>query len=747
MKTRHSLHSLNDPVTGGTLRYTAGPIRRDIGFWQAERGGTRWPAMFGIPYLRESRAVLAENVSWLLCSGNNVEALATLLQDTDDFAPAEPSLDAAKNVAEKLLHDPRSLSGREMMEMLEYGPVADYFALRGITPTFFSGIGLLKAGHLGERPVVEIACGAGHFLYWMKSQGMDVVGVDAVFSKLCLAHQFLGIATTRLICAEAGSDAGLPMSIQQPATVFCHDAFYFFEHKAKALDDFRRIAGHDGCILVGHAHLASADHGAVSGFPLSLSDYRALTHRSTRFFDDALLARGGVHGGPLDHAIPEDAEAIGFIEGVAAQSIASGVWPEGVCLHQPLQLHWDAVSGSTQMDWPSAAFAAEYAHADYLRTGNNPSLYLPLVVNRHTPPIHPGLAVPAPFLRLGCRPLRWGVIGGGWIAADYFAPAFQWLPHANLVALAEPHPARRETFQEIAPVETFESWQAMLDHCSLDAVYVATPNDTHAELVDATARHGVRILCEKPLATNLHDLQRIQAAVGETPEHFFQTAFDQRYHPAHGQIAEMITRGDFGVITQAHIHYACWVSDDWGKVLGTENWRIDAQRAGGGAGFDLLPHCLDLIGALFGEPIDEMQLLYQHRVHSYATQHGGVDDGALMSIRTRGGILVSINVSYNCPEDQPRRRINISGTGGWLEAMDTMGQDPGGEIFFEKNGIAGRTAFSEHTLSGPFLRQLDSVSRTWINRLDPAFPFSSDLVLAGDLIRLDLHVNERERTS
>ena len=746
MPTGHSLYSLNDPVTGGTLRYTAGPVREDIGFWQADRDSIRWPAIFGIPYLRTARSDLAGDVSRLITAGESVEALAMLLQDTDDFAPARPSLDACRYVAEALLNNAPSLSGREMMAALAYGPVADYFALRGSTPTFFSGIGLLKAGHRESRPVVEIACGAGHFLYWMKSRGIAAIGVDAVFSKLCLAHHFLDLSCRELVCAEAGGDAGLPLSMHAPATVFCHDAFYFLEHKATALDDFRRIAGHGGSVLIGHAHLASADHGAVSGFPLSVSDYRGLTAASTRFFDDAVLAQCGVHGGTLDRTIPEDAEAVGFIEGAAARSIEAGVWPEGECLHAPLQLRWDSVSGSTEMEWPDEAFATEYANADYLRVRNDPSLHLPLVTDGHHPSLHPGLTVPGPFLRLGCRPVRWGVIGGGWIAADYFAPAFHWLPHAELIALAEPHPGRRAAFQAIAPVEAFENWQAMLDHCSLDAVYIATPNDTHADLVEALASQGVRILCEKPLATNLHDLERIRRAAEESPGHF-QTAFDQRYHPAHGQIAEMIACGDFGVITQTHIHYACWVDDDWGKVPDTENWRIDARRAGGGAGFDLLPHCVDLVAMLLDDSIDDMQLLYQHRVHSYATRHGGVDDGALMSMRTRGGVLVSVSVGYNCPEDQPRRSITITGTGGWLEAVNTMGQDPGGEVAFERNGRTGKTVLPEHILSGPFLRQLDSVSRTWMNRRAPAFPFPADLALADDLIRQDRRAKARREAS
>jgi 1,5-anhydro-D-fructose reductase (1,5-anhydro-D-mannitol-forming) len=735
--------TIRDPVTGNPLRYRESNDRPDFGYWHDGKSGTRWPVALGIPYLRGSKAPLAESVSGSICAGNAAEALASLLQDTDPFAPRNPDLAACRQIAEQLLHRPDSLGGREMMDLLQFGPVADYFALRGSAPTFFSGIGLLKAGHQCEAPVIEVACGAGHFLYWMRARGIDVVGIDAVFSKLCLAHYFLGIKSSRLVCAEVDSASGLPLAMSEPSTVFCHDAFYFFERKAEVLGDFRRLAGEAGSVLIGHAHLATADHGSVSGFPVTLADYRTLAQPSASFFDDASLAQVGAVGGRLNQNIPEDAEAISFIEGPIREKVDAAVWPKGECLHEPLQLRWDAESGSTKMDWPSVAFEREYAAASYLETNEDPSLHLPLRVGDGGPLMHPGLTVPAPFLRFGCRPLRWGIIGGGWIASDYFAPAFEFLPHAKLVALAEPRSERREAFRKIAAVETFENWQSMFANCALDAVYIATPNHTHAELIEAAASKGIRILCEKPLATNAPDLERIRTAAKAAPERF-QTAFDQRYHPAHALIAQVIGRGDLGTITQLRIHYACWVGGDWGKVPDTDNWRIDRQRAGGGAGFDLLPHCIDLVRTLLDDPIDDSQLLYQHRVHPYATGDRGVDDGALVSARTKSGILVSIHVGYNCPENQPRRRIDISGTGGWLEAENTMGQDPGGKIRMEVAGEPREIVFPNDLLSGPFLRQLDRVSRIWINGREPLFPFADDLEAAGDLIAQDEKANQKQ---
>ena len=189
-------------------------------------------------------------------------------------------------------------------------------------------------------------------------------------------------------------------------------------------------------------------------------------------------------------------------------------------------------------------------------------------------------------------------------------------------------------------------------------------------------------------------------------------------------------------MTQIRIHYACWLDDNWNKVTATENWRIDSSQAGGGAGFDLLPHCLDLILMLVDDSIAAAHLLYQSRVHKYATGQI-VDDGALMTVKTHKGILASIHVGYNCPENQPRRRIEVIGTQGWVEAHNTMGQDPGGELIWHVAGKESRETFPSDLASGPFVRQLDVLCRQWFRGDSPQFPVKRDIALAKWLVNCD----------
>lgn len=727
-----SWFQFTDPISGKLLRFSALGEMAGFGFWSDEDQSQRWPVALGIPFFRSDRRKLADSAIALIELGEHTEAVAKLLQDTDDFAPRAPDLADCRRIAQSLIDSGESLCAREIMELLQFGPVADYFALRGSAPTFFSGLGLLKIAATMERPLVEVGCGIGHFLYWLRSRGVDALGMDSVFSKLCIAHYFLNVPADRLICGVLGKEARVPLTTIRSTTVFCHDAFYFIEDKAGTLRDFRRLAMANGTVLVGHAHLATADHGKVSGYPLLLDAYRELAASDSQFLDDAALVAVGWQGGSASTVIREGAEAIAFIEGAAGSNLNDEA---DEVLHAPIGVTWDPQGQMTRMTWPSDAFAQEYRTASYLQSKQNPFELLPVRARKPPAGLHPGLAIPAPFLRLGVRPLRWGIVGGGWIASDYFVPAFRWVPHAKLVALADPSSQRCKAFSKTAGLKIFSDWREMLASGDLDCIYIATPNDTHAEILEGVAEAGLRVLCEKPLAVSEESLNQIRRCSENSPGSF-QTAFDQRYHPAHMRLAERIANGDLGVVTQVRVHYACWVGDKWQKVSDTDNWRIDIERAGGGAGFDLLPHCIDLVCSILRESVADTALIYQHRVHDYAT-NGGVDDGASMVLRTQNGILAGLQVGYNCPENQTRRRIEIIGTEGRVEALNTMGQDPGGELTWQIRGNETRERFPTSEEAGPFVKQLDAVSRLWIRNDVSAFPFERDIELAARLIKCD----------
>lgn len=294
-------------------------------------------------------------------------------------------------------------------------------------------------------------------------------------------------------------------------------------------------------------------------------------------------------------------------------------------------------------------------------------------------------------------PVRWGIVGYGWVARDYMAPGIREAGH-RLVAVCDPSPESREAAASEG-ARTHSDLASFIADPEIEAVYVATPNHLHRDAVEALARAGLPVLCEKPMAASLADAEAMLDAV-EAGAIFYGTAFDQRHHPAHRTIRARIAAGDLGTVTAVRIVYACWLGRDW-SAAGQPNWRIDAVQAGGGALIDLAPHGIDLVDFLLGEPIADIAALTQSRAQDYA-----VDDGALLIGRTEAGALASLHVAYNCPDALPRRRLEVVGTKGMLVAENTMGQTAGGTLTFH-DGATGRTeAVAFDGQASPFTEQV-----------------------------------------
>ncbi|SNS27653.1 Predicted dehydrogenase [Geodermatophilus pulveris] len=272
----------------------------------------------------------------------------------------------------------------------------------------------------------------------------------------------------------------------------------------------------------------------------------------------------------------------------------------------------------------------------------------------------------------------WGIAGCGWVARDHALPALLSDPGARVVALHDRDPAALARM----PVEGAHrstDLAGFLATPGLDAVYVAVPNAAHRPLVEAAAAAGKAVLCEKPLAADVADARAVVTAARDAGV-LLGTAYDQRWHPAHVRLRELVP--ELGTVTAVRVVYCCWLPADWtpdGRPH--DNWRVDPVRAGGGAAIDLAPHGLDLAGVLLGEDVVELSARLQTRVHDY-----GVDDGALLTGTTAGGVLVGLHVAFNTPDALPRRRLEVVGTRGMAVAVDTMGQTAGGSLTLYRPG-------------------------------------------------------------
>jgi len=314
--------------------------------------GRRWPVVDGIPFMRLGREALAEDVLAALDDGAPRAATILLLADQDDWAPTPPPSEQARGAALEA-----GMTLRRAMELLGFGPVADYFAYRWSDPSYLSGLGLLGAHAPAGGRVFELACGIGALLRAVAPPfGAGTVGADVVWSKLWLARRFV-VPEADLVCFDAAAGP-FPLREGEADVSLCHDALYFLPEKQHVTAELARVAR---TVLVGHAHNARVQNHSA-GAPLDPDGYAALLEEPL-LYDDAELTRAVLEDRPPRPASASelaDAAAVALVGGAHAAPAGAGALVLATASRR-LRLNPILDPVTLLPRWPSERYEAEYA--------------------------------------------------------------------------------------------------------------------------------------------------------------------------------------------------------------------------------------------------------------------------------------------------------------------------------------------------------------------------------------------------
>ena len=105
------------------------------------------------------------------------------------------------------------------------------------------------------------------------------------------------------------------------------------------------------------------------------------------------------------------------------------------------------------------------------------------------------------------QPVRWGVLGAAKFARQHMARAIHRAEGAELAALATSSREKAAPFQAFAPnLRVYDSYDALLEDPSIDAVYIPLPNHLHVAWTQKALRVGKHVLCEKPIAMSAAEI-------------------------------------------------------------------------------------------------------------------------------------------------------------------------------------------------------------------------------------------------
>ncbi|HEV2764396.1 MAG TPA: Gfo/Idh/MocA family oxidoreductase [Pyrinomonadaceae bacterium] len=242
------------------------------------------------------------------------------------------------------------------------------------------------------------------------------------------------------------------------------------------------------------------------------------------------------------------------------------------------------------------------------------------------------------------RPLRWGLIGCGDIARRRVAPALRDLPNCELVAVSRARSELAEEFaREFGAARWYADWRQLLADKEVEAVYVATPVHLHAEQTIAAAEAGKHVLCEKPMAMNTDECDRVLAAC-EAAGVRLGVAYYRHFYPAVRRVKEVLSSGGIGRAVLAHVN-AFERFDP--EPTHPRRWLIEKRLSGGGPMFDFGCHRIEVLLDLFG-PVRKVRALARNVLFEREVEDTAV---ALFEFVCGAQAVLSVTHAARDPQD------------------------------------------------------------------------------------------------
>ncbi|MDO9465026.1 MAG: Gfo/Idh/MocA family oxidoreductase [bacterium] len=194
--------------------------------------------------------------------------------------------------------------------------------------------------------------------------------------------------------------------------------------------------------------------------------------------------------------------------------------------------------------------------------------------------------------------VKWGIIGCGVIVNKRSGEAIKSAENSEIVALMDKDINRvNDTASKLNVSKCYDNLDKFLDDKEIDAVYIATPGNTHCELTIAAAKKGKHVLCEKPMALNYAQCRKMIDVCKENNVKL-GVAYYRRCFPKSKKIKQLITENKIGKIVFAHIVYSSTMK---AYLENIDKWIAKAEF-GGGLLLNEGCHLLDLLSYFMGEP-------------------------------------------------------------------------------------------------------------------------------------------------
>ena len=148
--------------------------------------------------------------------------------------------------------------------------------------------------------------------------------------------------------------------------------------------------------------------------------------------------------------------------------------------------------------------------------------------------------------------LKVGVVGAGAMGASHIGTLAASVPAAQVTRVFDMDTARAKAVAEAVGGEASDSAEALIADPEVDAIVIASPDFTHADLAITAIAAGTYVLCEKPLAVTAEDARKVVDAEVSAGRRFVQVGFNRRFDPGFVDLKGSIVDGTLGEVRLMH---------------------------------------------------------------------------------------------------------------------------------------------------------------------------------------------------
>ena len=232
--------------------------------------------------------------------------------------------------------------------------------------------------------------------------------------------------------------------------------------------------------------------------------------------------------------------------------------------------------------------------------------------------------------------MRVGIVGLGWAARAFHVPALKQLPSVQLQGGVDSDPERRASWERETGLESFSTFEELIERGRPEAVVIATPPQAHAELCILALEAGLHVICEKPFVADVAEADQVLAAAASAGK---QVAVNHEFRemPIYRALREQIGAADVGRLVFCQI----WQLMDLAPWDEPVAWRAAMPNR---TLFEGGVHLVDLLTLLYGE---KPTAVYARHSSGFEEERRA-DAIHLVTFEFSGGRLAQLTIDRLC---------------------------------------------------------------------------------------------------